>query len=69
MNDFLSGCVGVSALYGAYRIVMWSLIYLRWRGAASLKRQRDEGLVTEGNRYKIEGLSWSCIESYTSTLR
>lgn len=69
MNDFLSGCVGVSSLYGAYRTVMWSLVYPRWRGAASLKRQRDEGLVTEGNRYEMEGLSWSCVQSYTITLR
>ncbi|EXK43613.1 hypothetical protein FOXG_18851 [Fusarium oxysporum f. sp. lycopersici 4287] len=68
INDFLSGCVGASALYGAYRTLMWSLVYLRWRGATSLKRRLDEGQVTEDSRYELEGLSWSWVESYIKTL-
>ncbi|KAJ0131185.1 D-2-hydroxyacid dehydrogenase [Fusarium oxysporum f. sp. albedinis] len=69
ISDLLSGCVGASAVYGPYRTVMWSLVYLRWRGAASLKRRLDEGQVTEDNRYELEGLSWNWVESYISTLR
>ncbi|KPA36241.1 hypothetical protein FLAG1_11005 [Fusarium langsethiae] len=69
IDDLLSGCVGASALYGAYRTVMWSLVYLRWRGAASLKQRLDKGQVTEDNRYELEGWSWRWVESYTSTLR
>jgi hypothetical protein len=68
-NNYLSGCVGLSAFYGAYRTVMWTVVYLRWRGAASLKRRLDEGQVTEENRHDLNGSSWSQVESYASTLR
>ena len=50
-------------------LFMWSLVYLRWRGAASWKQRLNEGQVTENNRYELEGWSWSWVESYTSTLR
>jgi hypothetical protein len=69
INNYLSGCIGLSASYGAYRTVMWSLVYLRWRGAASLKHRLDEGQVMEENRHDLNGSSWSQVESYTSILR
>lgn len=68
-NNYLSGCVGLSALYGAYRIAMWSLVYVRWHGTASLKRRLDEGQVMEEDRHDLDGSSWSQIESYSSVLR